>query len=328
MSKCIGCGVELQSTNKEKLGYVNSLDNNLCERCFKIRNYNEYRFVIKDNNEYINILNKISKTNDLVVLVVDLFNISSNLDSISNYINNDVLLVLSKRDILPKSCPDIKFLDYFNNLNLNIIDRLVISSKKNYNLDELYNKINKYKKSNLVYIVGYTNSGKSTLINKIIYNYSNLNNEITTSNLPSTTIDSIYIKVNDSLTLVDTPGLLDLGDISNNVDEKVLKQIIPVKEIKPITYQVKCKQSIIINNLVRIDLLDNTNITIYMSNSLNIKRVFRSDNYLKDLKEYDLSVLKNQDLVIEGLGFINFSNHCNIKVYVDKAHISLRKELI
>lgn len=328
MSKCIGCGVILQNKDKEELGYTTNLENKLCERCFRIRNYNDYKFIIKDNNDYINILNDISKTNDLVVLVVDLFNISKNLYEISKYIKNDILLVLSKRDILPKSCYDKKFIEYFNNYNLNIIDTVVISSNKNYNLDILYDKINTYKKSDRVYVVGFTNSGKSTLINKIIYNYSNLDTVITTSNLPSTTIDSIEIKVDDNLTLIDTPGLLDLGDISNDIDSKTLKHIIPTKEIKPITYQIKNKQTIIIEDLVRIDLESNNNITIYMSNTLNIKRVYKETNELKNLKKHQLHVYNDSDIVIQGLGFIKFTNKADITIYVDKASVFVRNNLI
>ena len=40
---------------------------NLIEIC------NRIEFVVKDNNDYINILKDVNNTNDLVVLVVDLF---------------------------------------------------------------------------------------------------------------------------------------------------------------------------------------------------------------------------------------------------------------
>ena len=36
---------------------------------------------------------------------------------------------------------------------------------------------------------------------------------ITVSNLPSTTLDLIENKINDELTLIDTPGLLDNGSM-------------------------------------------------------------------------------------------------------------------
>ena len=329
MSKCIGCGVNLQTDNCDDLGYTRKIDNNLCERCFRIRNYNDYKFVIKDNNDYINILKDINNTNDLVVLVVDLFNISKNIKDVSKYINNNILLVLTKRDILPKSCYDEKFKEYFKNYNLNIIDSVVISSNKNYNLDILYDKINEYKTSNKVYVVGFTNSGKSTLINKIIYNYSNNDTIITTSNLPSTTIDSISVKVNDDLTLIDTPGLLDDGDIINFIDDKTLKKIIPNKELKPITYQIKDRQTIIIDDLVRIDLNEKNNMTIYMSNNLNIKRVYKENSELKNLERHELDILDDSDVVIQGLGFIKFTNKSKIVLYTkENVTVFARKNLI
>lgn len=328
MSKCLGCGVTLQNNDINKLGYIKNVNGELCERCFRIRNYNDYKFVIKDNNDYINILKNISKTNSLVILVVDLFNISYYLKDINKYINNDILLVLSKRDILPKSCYDKKFIEYFKDYGLNIIDSIVISSNKNYNIDNLYNMINKYKIGKDVYVIGFTNSGKSTLINKIIYNYSDNDTVITTSNLPSTTIDSINIKVNDSLTLVDTPGLLDLGDISNNVDGKTLKHIIPSKEIKPITYQIKSNQTVLIEDLAKINISKDTSMTLYISNNISLNRYYEEIDDLNKEKKYVLNVPNDSDVVIQGLGFIKFTKACNVVVYTNKASVFIRKNLI
>lgn len=329
MCKCKGCGVKLQNIDSNTLGYTSNINNDLCERCFRIRNYNDYKPIIKDNNDYINILKDINKTNDLVILVIDLFNISDNIVNICNYINNNILLVLTKRDILPKSCYDQKLKNYFDYLNLNILDTIIISSKKNYNFDKLISKIYQYKTSNEVYVVGFTNSGKSTMINKIIYNYSDFDTTITTSSLPSTTIDSIKVKINENLTLIDTPGLLDNGDIVNFVDKNTLKKIIPVKEIKPITYQVKDNQTIIIDNLVRLDLSEKNNLTIYMSNNLDIKRIYKDTNELSNLKKQELLIDNNSDVVIQGLGFIKFTNKSRITIYtIDGVKVFVRKNLI
>lgn len=329
MSKCIGCGATLQTTEFDNIGYTTKLENNLCERCFRIRNYNDYKFVIKDNNDYINILKNIGKTDELVILVVDLFNISKNLEDISKYLNNKILLVLTKRDILPKSCYDENLKKYFNNYNLNIIETIIVSSNKNYNLDILYEKINEYKISSNVYVVGFTNSGKSTLINKIIYNYSDKETQITTSNLPSTTIDSIEVKVNENLTLIDTPGLLDSGDIINYIDAKTLKKIIPNKELKPITYQIKDKQTIIVEDLLRVDLVEKNSMTIYMSNNLNIKRIYKDTNELNYLEKHILDIDEDSDIVIQGLGFIKFTKKSKITLYA-KSNVAIysRKNLI
>ena len=103
MNKCQGCGSVLQCENPNLDGYSKKIDNVLCERCFRIKNYNDYKKVIKTNNDFMPIINNISPTGDLVVLLVDLFSIPKSLDSIINNLNNDILLVLTKRDILPLS---------------------------------------------------------------------------------------------------------------------------------------------------------------------------------------------------------------------------------
>lgn len=307
MKKCNGCGTFLQATNSNLEGYTNNINNDLCERCFRIKNYNEYKVIEKDNIEFTNILKNIK--DDLVVLLVDLFNIPQDLSEITKYINGNILLVLTKKDIFSYKINDEKFLAY--NYGIKYIDSLVVSSNKNYNFDLLYEKINKYKKSNNVYIVGYTNSGKSTLINKFIHNYSDNKVNITTSNLPSTTLNTLEIVVNDSLTLIDTPGILDNDNIINNIDVNLIKKIIPRNEIKPITYQIHSKQYIYVEDIIKIESSDN-NLTLYFSNELNIDRKYKDDNEL--LIEKTIRVKKNQDIVINGLGFIKATNDEVIKI--------------
>lgn len=319
MKKCNGCGAYLQNSNDKLDGYTTNIDNDLCERCFRIKNYNEYKIVEKDNKKFIDILKEINKTNDLVVLLVDLFNIPIDLNEITKYLNNDILLVLTKKDIFSYKISDKKFLSY--NYGINYIDALVVSSNKNYNFDLLYEKINKYKKTNNVYIIGYTNSGKSTLINKFVHNYSKNNINITTSNLPSTTLNKMEIIVNDNLTLIDTPGILD----NNNIDVNLLKKINPKKEIKPITYQIHNKQYVYIEDIIKIES-SNNNLTFYFSNNLKIKRKY-NDN--KMINEKRINVKKNEDIVISGLGFIKVTNNETIKISTKNNYlIYTRRSLI
>lgn len=316
MKKCKGCGAFLQVQNKNIEGYTTNIDNVLCERCFRIINYNEYQVINKDNDLFIDILKQINNTKDLVVLLVDLFNIPKDLKEITNYLDNDILLVYTKKDILPLKVSDQKLLDY--QLNIKTIDQIVISSLKNYHFDLLYEKINTYKKSNNVYIVGFTNAGKSTLINKFMKNYSLNKENITVSNLPSTTLNILEVKVNDSLVLIDTPGIIDKGNIINYLDSKVIKKIIPKKEIKPITYQIHKKTYINIEDILIIESNDN-NLTFYISNSLKIEKKYK--DIRANLYEQIIRVKENQDIVIPGLGFIRVSKPELIKVntykYVD-----------
>lgn len=332
IKKCIGCGALLQTDDVAKDGYVRKENydiSRLCERCFKIRNYGQYKVVEKTNNDFFPILESIGKTNDLVVFVVDLFNINNELELLNKYINNKILLVLTKRDILPLSVYDDKLKAYFKKLKMNIVDTVLISSNKNINFDELMDKIYSHKTSNNVYVVGYTNAGKSTMINKIIYNYFNHDMEITTSMLPSTTLNSIDIKLSDELTIVDTPGILNNGDMCNFVDIKTLKRITPKKEIKPITYQIKSPQSIFIDELARIDIEKNNSVTLYVANQLKIERLFNPKEKLSNLEKHTIDLKANQDVVISGLGFLKFVSEGNITVYtLPEVDVFVRDNLI
>lgn len=306
MNKCIGCG---DLTEKE-----------LCERCFRINNYNDYKVVIKDNEKFISILKNIDR-DALVLLVVDLFNIND-LSIIRKYISNDILLVLTKRDLLPNVYEE-KLLNY--DYNIDCIDKIIISSNKNYQFDELLEKINKYKKDK-IYVVGYTNAGKSSMINKLIYNYSDRNTKITTSPLPNTTLNTIEIKF-DNITLIDTPGLLDKGDIVNYLTGKELKKVIPNKEIKPITYQIKGNQVLIVDEYLRIEASD-IDLTFFISNNLKIKRYHKNNELNKNLKKTIVKV-DNNDIVIKGLGFIKTNKKSIINVYtLDNVDVFTRKSLI
>jgi len=329
MNKCVGCGSILQIEFVDKEGYTKNIDNPLCERCFRIKNYSDYKLISKDNNDFINILNNIGKTNSLVVLVVDLFNIPLSIEQINKYLNNDILLVLTKRDILPLSVYDVNLVNYFKRYNLNIIDTIIISSMKNYNFDTLINSIRKYKIDNNVYVVGFTNAGKSTMINKILYNYTDKKPVITTSMLPSTTIDSIEIIVDDELTLIDTPGLLDEKNIIDSIDINTMKKIVPSKEIKPRTYQIRDKQTIFIEDLVRLDVVENNNLTFYISNMLDMERTFKDSNKLLELEKHVLDVNEDNDIVINGLGFIKCTNKGHITLYTLKnVLVYIRESLI
>ena len=135
INKCIGCGIELQDVNKDIDGYVSKNDYRLCERCFKIKNYGQNKVVVSNNDDYLKIFDKITD-NDLVVYVSSLLTL--NLDYINKFKN--VILVLTKRDILPKSVKNEKIVNYVSN-RYGIKDVVIVSAFKKINLDCLYNKM-------------------------------------------------------------------------------------------------------------------------------------------------------------------------------------------
>ncbi len=329
---CIGCGVKLQDSNMLFEGYTPDLVNDICSRCFKLRNYGEYQITTKSNEEYIDILKSVNDTKDLVLYVVDLLNIPKDINMIREYIKNRLILVLTKRDIMPKSINDDKLKVYFSNLGLDFQDIIIISSNKNYNIDELLLMIKKHKSSKNVYVVGHTNSGKSSLINKMVQNYSLEKYELTISPLPSTTLNKVNIKLTDDITLIDTPGLIDRGSIINYVDFDLIKKINAKKEIDTVTYQLKTGQSLVIADLFRMDyIIGNKNsFTFFVSNDLEIIRKDSSKiNLLNELSKRTIEVGYNQDLVIDGLGFIKIIEKATLDIYVqNNVDVFVRDSLI
>lgn len=308
MNKCIGCGSILQDTDKNKDGYVLDINDKLCQRCFRIRYYNEYKNTIRDNNDYLKILDSINN-DDLVVYVTSLLDIR--LDYIDSFKN--VIVVLTKRDILPKSVKDEKLIKYIKS-RYNPLEVIVVSSVKNYNIDYLFDTLRQYKKNN-IYVVGTTNGGKSTLINKLIKNYSDNDVFITSSMYPSTTLDKIEINIL-GLNIIDTPGLINKGSIVNYIDNNLLKKITIKKEIKPKTYQLNGKGSILIEDLIRLDYdTKGTSMTIYVNNLVNIRFLGKDNNKLLDGKCNKFSLDNNKDIVISDLCFIKFTKNVNLNIY-------------
>ncbi len=328
--KCLGCGVTLQNENILNLGYTPNLENAYCMRCFKAKNYGIHENITSNKEQYLKILKSINLKKDLVLYIVDILNIPDNLDNIKKYLKNDIILVLNKRDVLPKSVKEEKIINYLKE-QYDFKDYLIVSTINNFEMDNLYKKILKYKTSKEVYLVGETNAGKSSLINKIISNYSNKEPVLTTSNMPETTLDKIYIEVNDKLTLVDTPGLVEYSNLIYQKDSKYSKFLNSKKEIKPKTYQINKGQSLIIGDFLRIDYLDGdrNSFTLYISNKIPVKRINSRHATLTNLayREYDLKY--HEDLVIYGLGFIKVVLQGKIGIYLDNnVKTFLRKNLI
>lgn len=333
IKKCLGCGVNLQDENVLQEGYTTSLDNDICQRCFRMKNYGEYQVVTKSNDEYLSILKSVGETKDLVLYITDLVNLDKDLEQLRNYISNKMILVLNKKDALPKSVKEGKLINYIKDKGYDFQEIIVVSVNKNYNIDYLLKRIKYHQTSKNVYVVGHTNVGKSSLINKLIRNYSDKMQELTMSPLPSTTLNTVNIEINDYLTLIDTPGLVDVGSILNYVDPKMVKKISPVKEIKPKTYQLRHNQSIIIENLIRIDYVEGekNSFTLYVSNNLKVRRLLNSSNKddLKDLNKISYDIKYGEDLVVNGLGFIKIVDKAKIDVYINKnVDTFVRKSLI
>ena len=278
MSKCIGCGITLQNTHPEALGYTNNLANLYCQRCFKTIHYGEEKKVNNlDNN---NIIDKINKLGLFTIFMTDLISLNTELIKVFQSINNAKVLVINKCDLIPAN---LNFQHLKENIKkvFNIKeDILFISSKKNKFLTNIVDIINQNEK---VILCGETSSGKSTLINKIF------KTELTTSKYDNTTLEFMKLK-QDNLVIYDTPGIY-------------IKNKKYLDNIKIYTKRLSADYLLSIDNL---QLRGTGNLTIIV----NDKVIIKSKKVKLDLN-YENKIMGNKDIELDN-GFIFIKDGINI----------------
>lgn len=327
---CIGCGSKFQTLDKNKEGYINPKvyeKATLCERCFKIKYYGE-AYVTDNPKDKTSLIKMINDSKKSVVYLVDTLTISKESLSVIDSLSNKVYLVLTKRDLLPKSVKNSKLKEYISNLTL-IKDVFVISALKNNGVTELYNELIKNNEKS-VYVIGYTSSGKSTFINKLLM-LNGKSGNITTSSLPNTTLECINIKLNDKLTLIDTPGFVSENSSYNFIDVDIYKKLLPKSVIKPKVYTIKKNFMIILGDIFRIENNSNedVNLVFYFKNEIKLNKMRSIRNeLLKDKDKLDVKV-SDKDIILEGLGYIKVVGYANLTMYtLNKKMISVRNKMI
>ena len=367
---CIGCGAEIQSENQNKQGYLpksvveKSIEENnlVCKRCFRLKNYNEVSDVELGAEDFYKLIQTLSKKDGLIVKVVDIFDFSGSwiedvIDIVGN--NKDIVLVANKLDLLPKSVKQNKIKQWLFKMlkakGIKVKDILLISAIKNHGIEEAAARIDELRNGKDVYIIGATNVGKSTFINKLIELTTGDRNVITTSHFPGTTLGMIEIPLDRATSIYDTPGIILDYDIAHYLDAKSLKLVMPKKEIKARVFQLNAEQSLFFGGMARVDFIkgERQSFTLYASNLVDIHRTKLSKadalfekhlgTLLKPPFEDNISIFKNQvkknfkiddrkiDIVISGLGWItvNSDSGCEIDIYVpEEIEVFVRESII
>ncbi len=295
LKKCIGCGITLQNDDKTKLGYTPELNNDLCERCFKLKNYNILTNEGLDiNNE--DIIKKINESNALTLYLIDFLNIDEEVISEYQKIKGLKKIILTKTDIIPKN---IKLNVLIENIKktYNIEEEIIpCSSKNRFNLSIITNLCKEFKK---VILAGFTNAGKSSLINALV------GSDITVSKRANTTQDFIELKV-DGIKIIDAPGFMSTSSRDN---------MLPKNIIKPLTYQLKSIYHLLIND-INLYINNDVNMTLYLNNEIAINKRRNKEEVIGKIK-----VPKNYDLVLIGIGFIKFSEEALIDINCESYEI-------
>lgn len=330
--ECKGCGSILQTGYPGQEGFVKLSvydKSDYCERCFKIMHYGEYSVLDKkiDTDGIIRNINSDKVAS--VAFLVDSLNINENIKKYINKFKNNKYILITKRDVLPKSLKEKKIISYVKENICDTENIMCVSSYKNYNIDAFLEKVEKDKVKRL-YIVGFTNSGKSTFINHLLT--SNLKNPtITTSAIPNTTASYITIKLNKNLTIVDTPGFIDDKAIYNFVEYNKTLKFYPKKEIKVKTFQVRSGYAILVNDILRIENIGSkmNSFSFYMNDRLRYEKVKSKNDKLKILPNSNKTIEEPTDILINGLGFVRITKPGDIRVYaLDSKLVTYRKSMI
>lgn len=313
-NRCVGCGSILQNTNKNEKGYTPKENSKYCMRCFQLKNYgilSNYD-VNKDNATIIEIVNK---QQQLVFFMIDILNLNAEVIETYKKIKTKKVIVVSKSDIIPEEIKIEKIINLLKRYNIND-EIIMLSSKLHIYTKSLLKYMDKYntKKS---YLMGYTNVGKSSLINELTKN-----NNITTSNMLNTTLDFINIKIDDYI-ITDTPGF---NYKSTWYDNALVNLINPKKKIKSRNYQTKENQVFTILDKISVTGFGVNRVIFYLSNDIIIKKEYKLD---LNKKYIDINIPSNSDLVIKGLGFVNIKDKCILKINQDmEKYIEIRKSIM
>ncbi|MDG5786511.1 ribosome biogenesis GTPase YqeH [Evansella sp. AB-P1] len=361
---CSGCGIKIQTNDPKKIGYTPKSAINreviICQRCFKLKHYNEVQDVSLTDDDFLKILNELGKKDALIVKIVDIFDFDGSwLPGLNRFVgNNPVLLVGNKVDLLPKSVKRTKLINWMKqaakNYGLKTEDVHLMSAETGEGVIETANLIDQFRGNRNVYIVGSTNVGKSTFINRLLKEFGAEDEFlITTSNIPGTTLDMIDVPLEDGASLFDTPGIINHHQMSHLLDKKELKTISPRKEIKPKVFQLNLGQTLYFGGMARIDFVEGEpqSFVCYFSNDLQIHRtkIEKADelytNHLGELlsppmkenasnfpslvmQEWQLKQEKT-DIVISGLGWITIHGKgAKVRTYAPKGVHVIRRDSI
>jgi ribosome biogenesis GTPase YqeH len=232
------------------------------------------------DDDFLKMVSTIRSKKGLVVLVIDIFDVSGSFIKSLPRITGDnpIILVGNKVDLLPKSTNKNKLNQWLRTAakeaGVKVRDVFLISAAKGHGMEELTTQIERLRDNQDVYITGTTNVGKSTFINRLIKQTNGIGDVITTSYFPGTTLGFIEIPIDDHTFIIDTPGIVNKQQMAHYLSEKDLKLVTPNKEVKARTYQLNPGQTLFFGGLARIDFIKGSRqpLVCYFANELPIHR--------------------------------------------------------
>ncbi|GJD08009.1 Uncharacterized protein YqeH [Galdieria sulphuraria] len=381
--KCVGCGAKLQTDNPNTIGYVPPFklaENHrfVCQRCY----YMVHRTLVEDqlkigatedstNKDILHSLKlfeqrleNICSKRCIIVYMVDIFDFDGSFVSRLPFItgNNPVILIVNKIDLLPKDINIGRLYVWLKNQcearGLTKIHRIhFVSCTKDYRMGETKADIIRlvqYLNAD-VYVVGCTNVGKSTFINRLLsntvekktgqelLNYLGLKQgQFSLTELKRAFKD----KKDPQLTTSCFPGIIQPHQITHLLTSEEIKMVLPKKRVRVVSFRLMEGKCIHFGGLARLEMLQGKPFffTVFMSNEVKVhpSTTAKAEELLethvggllqppiswrkyKELgnfkaKEFEVDgvgwLQSSHDIVISGLGWVAVTGCGRLKVRV------------
>ncbi|GBU10516.1 ribosome biogenesis GTPase YqeH [Erysipelotrichaceae bacterium] len=341
---CKGCGIALQSSNSEGLGYIleKHIEIGKCKRCFRIQQYSDFQVVDIKNEELYEMMDAIVATDAYIIHMLDITDLlgSAIFEASASLKKKPCLIVVNKIDVIDRNmrrydhwheyCSEI-----FAKHGIKVKDILFVSAKEILGIQFLLKYLKKEAGNKPIHIIGSANVGKSSLI-QAFFQENGLETKQTPiiSPIPGTTLKALEIQCSD-FTLFDTPGIMKPQQFTYHLQPSALKEVTLLKQIRPRNYPIYEEQTFFIGGYAQINIKPKgtNSVTFYMNQQLEIHRrkTAGSDDFFKthlggilsppyaengviDEKFFNraTTIIKvkqaKTDIVISGLGWISIKN--------------------
>lgn len=230
-------------------------------------------------------LERLRSLNAVIIYLVDIFDFHGTfIPSIRDIIGqkNPIVLAVNKVDLLPKNYKPSRVEGWIEQecsaVGLRDLAAIhLVSSMKGTGVKVLLAdalRIAKLRRSD-VYVIGAANVGKSSFINQLIRlrkkdqlrgdggrgtgrrreQKAYLTGAITTSVVPGTTLDMIRIPLGANVSLFDTPGLMMPHQLTNYLNERELRAVLPSNNVDHVTFRLGAGKALYVGGLARLEVI-------------------------------------------------------------------------
>lgn len=299
--RCHNCGAILQSVSKSRPGFISKsiVENGApkipyCNECYeKMLSLNSSNLEHETDKDIIKILNDAVATDSLIVWMVDLFafNGTLNPDIVRKVKKLNVVVIGSKRDLFPSGVTDetlVRYLDErFSEVGINPVHISLIGNEDKIDIQSLIKRFKEERKYRDIYLIGEVNSGKTTLINKLLKNYENKTKwQIKTELYPGTNSDVLEIPLSNSSFLYELPDISNSTSCLSKVEKEVQKIITPKKEIVMTRRFIGDGSAIVVGNLACLYIIKGPrwSVRTFLSEKCEIKTtsISKVDDFLEE----------------------------------------------